>query len=85
MHSLKGEPNVIDIRNIGIVGAIEMATRDGMMGARAMDAMNACFWNENLLIRITGEIIALSPPLIVSESQISEIIERVRRALRSIA
>ena len=85
MHSLKGEPNVIDIRNIGIVGAIEMATRDGMMGARAMDAMNACFWNENLLIRITGEIIALSPPLIVSESQISEIIERVRRALRSIS
>ena len=85
VHSLKGEPHVIDIRNIGIVGAIEMATRDGMVGARAMDAMNACFWNENLLVRITGEIIALSPPLIVSESQVGEIIERVRRVLRSIA
>ena len=85
VHSLAGEPHVIDIRNIGIVGAIEMSTRDGMMGARAMDAMNACFWNENLLVRITGEIIALSPPLIVSESQVGEIIDRVRRVLRSIA
>ena len=85
VHSLAGEPHVIDIRNIGIVGAIEMSTRDGMMGARAMDAMNACFWDENLLVRITGEIIALSPPLIVSESQVGEIVDRVRRVLRSIA
>lgn len=85
MHSLRGEPNVVDIRNIGIVGAIEMSTRDGVVGARAMDAMNACFWNEDLLVRITGEIIALSPPLIVSESQVHEITERVRRVLRSIS
>ncbi len=85
VHTLAGEPHVIDVRNIGIVGAIEMATRDGMVGARAMDAMNACFWDQNLLVRITGEIIALSPPLIVSESQVGEIIDRVRKALRSIA
>ncbi len=85
VHSLTGEPNVIDVRNIGIVGAIEMSTRDGMVGARAMDALNACFWNEDLLVRITGDIIALSPPLIVSESQVGEIVERVRRVLRSIA
>jgi beta-alanine--pyruvate transaminase len=84
VHSLQGEPHVIDIRNIGMVGAIEMATRDGLPGARAMDAMNACFWNENLLVRITGDIIALSPPLIVSEPQVGEIIDRVRKALRSI-
>ena len=85
MHSLQGEPHVVDIRNIGMVGAIEMATRDGTVGARSMDAMNGCFWDENLLVRITGEIIALSPPLIVSESQIGEIIERVRRVLRRLA
>jgi beta-alanine--pyruvate transaminase len=84
VHSLKGEPHVVDIRNIGIVGAIEMATRDGVIGARAMDAMNACFWNENLLVRVTGDIIALSPPLIVSESQVGEIVDGVRRTLRSI-
>jgi len=85
VHSLKGEPHVTDIRNIGIVGAIEMETRDGLMGARAMDAMNHCFWNENLLVRITGDIIALSPPLIISESQISDVIDRVRNTLRRIA
>ena len=85
VHSLAGEPNVIDIRNLGIVGAIEVTPRDGVVGARAMDLMNACFWNEDLLIRITGDIIALSPPLIVSESQIEDIIERVRRALRSVS
>ncbi len=85
VHSLQGEPHVIDIRNTGIVGAIEMETRDGLVGARAMDAMNACFWNENLLVRVTGDIIALSPPLIISETQIGEVIDRVRRVLRSIA
>ncbi len=85
VHTLAGEPHVIDIRNIGMVAAIEMSTRDGMVGARAMDAMNGCFWNENLLVRITGEIIALSPPLIVSEDQIGEIVERVRRVLRSLS
>ncbi len=85
MHSLRGEPHVIDIRNIGIVGAIEMATRDGLPGARAMDAMNACFWDENLLVRITGDTIALSPPLIISEDQIGDLTLRVRRTLRSIA
>ena len=84
IHTLADEPHVIDVRNIGVVGAIEMSTRDGTVGARAMDAMNSCFWDQDLLVRITGEIIALSPPLIVSESQVGEIIERVRRALRSI-
>ncbi len=84
VHSLQGEPHVVDIRNIGMVGAIEMQTRAGLPGARAMDAMNACFWNEDLLVRVTGDIIALSPPLIVSEIQIGEIIDRVRRVLRHI-
>jgi len=84
VHSLRGEPHVVDIRNIGIVGAIEMETRAGLLGARAMDAMNACFWNEDLLVRVTSDIIALSPPLIVSEVQIGEIIDRVRRVLRRI-
>ena len=85
MHSLEGEPSVIDIRNIGMVGAIELASREGAVGARAMEAMTACFWDEDLLVRMTSDIIALSPPLIVSESQISEIVDKVRRVLRSIA
>jgi beta-alanine--pyruvate transaminase len=85
MHSLRGEPHVIDIRNVGLVGAIEMAPRDGVVGARAMDAMLACFWEENLLIRITGDTIAISPPLIVSEAQVREITDKVRAVLRRLA
>ncbi len=85
VHSLRGEPHVIDIRNVGIVGAIEMETRDSAIGARAMDAMNACFWEEALLVRTTGDIIALSPPLIVSESQVGEIVDKVRRVLRRLS
>jgi beta-alanine--pyruvate transaminase len=84
VHSLAGEPNVIDLRNVGMVGAIELATRGGVPGARAMDAMNGCFWDHDLLVRVTGDIIALSPPLIVSEAQIHDIVERVRSVLRSI-
>jgi beta-alanine--pyruvate transaminase len=85
VHSLRGEPHVIDIRNAGMVGAVEMTPRDGVIGARAMDAMNACFWEENLLIRVTGDTIALSPPLIVSESEIGEMLDRVRRVIRRLA
>jgi beta-alanine--pyruvate transaminase len=47
--------------------------------------MNACFWEENLLIRVTGDTIALSPPLIVSESEIGEMLDRVRRVIRRLA
>jgi beta-alanine--pyruvate transaminase len=84
LHSLKGEPHVIDIRNIGLVGAIELQPIDGHPTKRAFSAFLHAYEN-GLLIRTTGDIIALSPPLIVSESQIGEIIDGVRNALRSIA
>jgi beta-alanine--pyruvate transaminase len=83
LHSLKGEPHVIDVRNIGLVGAIELAPIDGAPTKRAFSAFLHAYEN-GLLIRTTGDIIALSPPLIVSESQIGEIIDGVRKALRSI-
>ncbi len=84
LHSLKGEPHVIDIRNIGLVGAIELDPIAGQPTKRAFSAFLHAYEN-GLLIRTTGDIIALSPPLIVSESQIGEIVEGVRAALRSIA
>jgi beta-alanine--pyruvate transaminase len=84
VHSLRGEPNVIDIRNIGMVAAVELAPRDGVAGARSMDVMNSCFWDQNLLVRVTGEIVALSPPLIINETQIGEVVDRIRLALRSV-
>ena len=73
IHSLKGFPNVIDIRNIGLLGAIEFAPRAGAPGARAYDCFVRCF-EAGLLVRQTGDVIAMSPPLIVETGQIDEII-----------
>lgn len=84
LHSLKGEPHVIDVRNIGLVGAIELDPIAGQPTKRAFSAFLHAF-EHGYLIRTTGDIIALSPPLIISESQIAELIDGVRSALRSIA
>ena len=73
IHSLKGLPNIIDIRNIGLVGAVEFAPRAGAPGARAYDCFVRCF-EAGLLVRQTGDVIAMSPPLIVETGQIDEII-----------
>jgi beta-alanine--pyruvate transaminase len=54
-------------------------------GTRGLDILVDAFWNSNLLIRVTGDIVALSPPLIVSESQIGEIVDGVRASLRRLA
>jgi len=85
VHSLRGSPNVIDVRNLGLVGAVELASRDAKVGARGADVMAECFANENLLIRVTGDIIAMSPPLIVEREQIDQIVERLGRALRRVS
>ena len=82
LHSLRGEPNVIDIRNIGLMGAVELAPRAGAPGARAFEAHVKAFFEEDLMIRFTGDIIAMSPPLIVQKTQIDQMIERLARVLR---
>ncbi|NTI64681.1 aspartate aminotransferase family protein [Agrobacterium rhizogenes] len=81
LHSLKGLPNVIDIRNLGIVGAIELASRDGAPGARAYDIFVDCF-RKGLLIRVTGDVIALSPPLIIEKDEIGKIVSILGDALK---
>ena len=81
IHKLKGLPNVIDIRNFGLIGAIELASRPNAVGARAFDVFNKCFHDKNLLIRTTGDTIALSPPLILETSHIDEIFNRLADAI----
>jgi beta-alanine--pyruvate transaminase len=81
VHSLRDTKHVIDVRNLGLVAGIELATRDGVLGARAYDAFVDAFFNEGVLIRTTGDIIALSPPLIISEEQIWELVGKVKRAV----
>ncbi|MFD2252319.1 beta-alanine--pyruvate transaminase [Pseudochelatococcus lubricantis] len=82
IFTLKDAPNVIDIRTIGLVAGIELASRPGAAGARAYDVFLDCF-HKGLLIRVTGDIIALSPPLIVEREQIGEIVSVLGDALAS--
>ena len=85
IHSLKGLPNVIDIRNDGLSGAIELAPRPGAPGTRAYDAFTRAFHEGNLLTRVTGDVIALSPPLILEKSHIDRIFETLTNTLRATA
>lgn len=80
LHGLRDAPHVIDVRTIGLVGGIELASRDGAPGARAYDVFTDCF-RAGLLIRVTGDIIALSPPLIVEPDHMGRIAETIRAAL----
>ena len=84
LHSLKGEPNVIDIRNIGLVGGVELAPLPGEPAKRAFNVFLDC-WDKGVLVRTTGDTVALSPPLIIQRSQIDHIIDTLRGALRRVA
>lgn len=80
VHSLRGARHVIDIRNIGLMAGIEMAPRPGKPTARAMEALRMAY-DEGLLLRTTGDIIALSPPLIAERAHIDQIVETLGRIL----
>jgi beta-alanine--pyruvate transaminase len=83
LHGLKGTRHVIDIRNLGLVGGIELEPRPGAAGKRALEAHVRCF-EAGVLVRFTGDILALSPPLVIDEAQIGQIVETIRAALGAI-
>ncbi|MFT2215642.1 aspartate aminotransferase family protein [Rhizobium giardinii] len=80
VYTIKGHKNVIDIRTIGLVAGIELAPRGASVGARAYDVFVDCF-NRGLLIRVTGDIIALSPPLTIEKSEINDIVSMLVEAI----
>jgi len=82
--SLRNLPGVLDIRTVGLTAGIDLASRPGAPGLRAYEAMERAFRDEGVLIRVTGETIALSPPLIVSESEIGEIFDKVGQVIRAV-
>jgi beta-alanine--pyruvate transaminase len=84
VHSLRSLPNVIDIRNLGLVAAVELQPRAGAPGARAYEVLVKAF-EKGLLVRVTGDTIALSPPLIVSPAQIDELATTLAEVLKTIA
>ena len=81
VHSLKGLPHVIDLRNLGLIGAVELEPIAGRPGARAFDAFLRAF-EKGILIRVTGDIIALSPPLIIERPQVDELFGKLAEVLR---
>jgi len=84
VHSLKGAPHVIDVRNIGLVGGIELDPIAGQPGKRAFDVFLEC-WERGVLIRTTGDTIALSPPLIIEAEHIDQIVGTLRDVLTKLA
>ncbi|HEX5756947.1 MAG TPA: aspartate aminotransferase family protein [Arenimonas sp.] len=85
IHGLRGLPHVIDIRNFGLIGAVELASRPGAPGSRGYDVFTRAFHEHDLLVRCTGDVIALSPPLILERRHIDQIFERLAATIRATA
>jgi len=85
MLSLKGQPNVVDIRPIGLMCGIDLEPIAGKPGARGYDAIERMYHEQDLYVRVAGETLVVAPPLIVSEEQIGEITDRIVRVLKSVA
>jgi beta-alanine--pyruvate transaminase len=83
-HALRGLPHVIDIRNLGLVAGIELESRPGAVGARAYEVFLDCF-AAGVMIRITADTIAISPPLIIDKPQIDRVFDVLAKALRRVA
>ncbi|MET0239863.1 MAG: aspartate aminotransferase family protein [Sphingobium sp.] len=83
VHSLASARHVIDVRNLGLIAGIELAPREGAPGARGIEMFRRCF-QEGLLLRCTGDILAMSPPLIVEEEQMAEMVGTIRDVLEAL-
>ncbi len=83
--TLKGLPNVVDIRTVGVTAGIDLAPITDAPGKRGFDAMNTGFHDHDLMLRIAGDTLALTPPLIASDDDIGEIIDKVGRVIRAVA
>ena len=83
VHSLRDAPHVIDIRNLGLVAGIELRPREGAAGARGYEMLVKAF-EQGVLIRVTGDTIALSPPLIIDAAQIDELVGSIRALLNTL-
>ena len=84
VHALRGRPHVVDVRSLGLVAGIELEPRPGEPGARAAEVFRACF-EQGLLVRVTGDVIALSPPLVVERAHMDEMCDAIARVLRAVA
>jgi beta-alanine--pyruvate transaminase len=82
--SLRGLPGVLDIRTVGLVAGIDLASKPDGFGKRAYVAMEKAFHEQGILIRVTGDTIALTPPLIISEDEVGEMFAKVGRVIEAV-
>ncbi|MDO8290358.1 MAG: aspartate aminotransferase family protein [Parvibaculum sp.] len=83
--SLRHHKLVADIRCIGLAGAVDLLPIDGLPGKRGFDAMRAAFHDHNMMVRVSGDTIAFSPPLIISNTEITDIFDRFTKVLDQVA
>ena len=83
VHALRGRPHVIDVRNLGLIAGIELSARDGQPGARGMEAFRRAF-EKGILVRVTGDTIAMSPPLILDRGHIDRLCSTLAEVLDTI-
>jgi beta-alanine--pyruvate transaminase len=83
LHALRGLPHVIDIRNYGLIGAVELEPRAGKPGARAFEIFVKCF-ERGIMVRQTGDTIAMAPPLIIEPKQIARLVETLGSVIREV-
>jgi beta-alanine--pyruvate transaminase len=83
--TLKGLPNVLDIRQVGLTAAIDLASKPDAVGKRGYDAMEKGFHDHGIMVRISGDTLAVTPPLIVTEAQIDEIFDKLGTIIRQVA
>ncbi len=81
VHSLRGLPHVVDVRNYGLIGAVELEPRAGKPGTRAFEVFLKCF-ERGVMVRQTGDTIAMSPPLIIDSKQIAQLVETLAAVIR---
>lgn len=83
--SLRDKPGVLDIRTVGLTAGIDLAPKDGKPGLRGYSALESAFHDMGIMVRSTGDTIALTPPLIISEEQVGEVIEKVGKVISATA
>jgi beta-alanine--pyruvate transaminase len=82
---LKGLPNVLDIRTVGLTVGIDLASKPDGVGKRGYEALDLGFFAHDITFRAVGDTLAMSPPLIVSEAQIGELFDKLAKIIKAVA
>jgi beta-alanine--pyruvate transaminase len=85
IHSLKGLPNVVDIRTLGLAAAVDLEPHSMGLGKRGYDGIVEAYHRQNIVMRNAGDTLVLAPPLIISEGEIAEAADKFAKVIRAIA